>query len=234
MAKKRIDPAARRAQKQKIFVAVGGVVLLAVFAVEAKTLGFVGGKDAAPATAPAATTPASTVPGTPATPAGTLVDTDRPVASAEGQLAAFSTFRSKNPFAPQVSESTPTATTPAPAAAAPTTTTPAAPGAAPPAVAPAPATAPQPVTARAITSAVASATISVNGNAESVGTNGTFPNGAPVFRLVSVAAGAAQVGIVGGSYQTGAATLTLNRGKPVTLVNTSDGKRYRLELVRTS
>jgi hypothetical protein len=86
---------------------------------------------------------------------------------------------------------------------------------------------------RAITSAAATATISVNGNAESVGTNGTFPSDAPVFRLVSVTADVAQIGIVGGSYQTGAATLTLHRGKPVTLANTSDGKRYRLELVRT-
>jgi hypothetical protein len=76
-------------------------------------------------------------------------------------------------------------------------------------------------------------TISINGRSERVAEDGTFPSGAPVFRLVSFGKGAAEIGIVGGSYQTGDQTLTLERGKPVTLMNTSDGKRYKLELVST-
>jgi hypothetical protein len=66
-----------------------------------------------------------------------------------------------------------------------------------------------------------------------VGLAGTFPAGGPVFRLVSFQNGTAQVGIVGGSYAAGGATLTLQVGHPVTLQNTTDGKQYRLELIKT-
>ena len=43
----------------------------------------------------------------------------------------------------------------------------------------------------------------------------------------------AQIGIVGGSYASGGATLTLQIGKPITLQNTTDQKTYKLELVAT-
>jgi hypothetical protein len=76
-------------------------------------------------------------------------------------------------------------------------------------------------------------TILVNGVASKVGVAGTFPSGAPVFRLVSYRAGSAQVGIVGGSYASGGSTLTLEVGHPVTLQNSTDGKQYKLELVKT-
>ena len=36
--------------------------------------------------------------------------------------------------------------------------------------------------------------------------------------------------IAGGSYASGDATLTLQANKPVTLVNTADGKQYTLQL----
>jgi len=35
---------------------------------------------------------------------------------------------------------------------------------------------------------------------------------------------------VGGSYASGAATVTLHENKPVTLMNTADGTRYKLVL----
>jgi hypothetical protein len=75
--------------------------------------------------------------------------------------------------------------------------------------------------------------ISVNGVVSQVSTNGTFPTGAPVFRLEGYGHGTARIGIVGGSYQAGAATLTLRQGEPVTLENTTDSKRYTVKLLST-
>ena len=40
----------------------------------------------------------------------------------------------------------------------------------------------------------------------------------------------ATISIAGGSYATGAATVTLRENKPVTLMNTADGTRYTLVL----
>jgi hypothetical protein len=75
--------------------------------------------------------------------------------------------------------------------------------------------------------------ISVNGIVSRVSTNGTFPSGAPVFRLEGYGHGTAQIGIVGGSYQAGGSTLTLRQGEPVTLENSTDGKRYTVRLLST-
>ena len=78
------------------------------------------------------------------------------------------------------------------------------------------------------------ATISVNGLNSSVSIGASFPSGAPVFTLVSLTRSSAKIGIAGGSYESGAATVTLNKGKAVTLVNTADGTRYVLRLVSTA
>jgi hypothetical protein len=73
----------------------------------------------------------------------------------------------------------------------------------------------------------------VNGVVSHVASQGTFPAGAPVFRLASWTRDSAQVAIVGGSYASGGATLTLQIGQALTLENQSDGKRYKLELLST-
>ena len=52
-------------------------------------------------------------------------------------------------------------------------------------------------------------------------------DGLPVGRLQ------AKIGIAGGALASGAGTVTLRPGKPVTLVNTADGTRYELKLVST-
>ena len=80
-----------------------------------------------------------------------------------------------------------------------------------------------------------SAVISVNGNSAVVSLNTVFPvTGDPatdgIFRLVALTQTSARIAVVGGSYASGAATLTLRVGRPVTLANTADGKRYTLEL----
>ena len=81
------------------------------------------------------------------------------------------------------------------------------------------------------TAKVTNATISVNGIANQVSVGSSFPASAPVFTLVSLTPRAAKIGIAGGSYENGAATVTLAKGKTVTLMNTADGMRYVLRLV---
>ena len=52
-----------------------------------------------------------------------------------------------------------------------------------------------------------------------------------MFKLVKLTGGTARIAIAGGSFASGSATVTLERGKTLTLVNTADGTRYELKLV---
>ena len=60
-----------------------------------------------------------------------------------------------------------------------------------------------------------------------------FPAGDPLFVLVAEKpqSKSVLVGIVGGAYSGGAKTTTLTVGKPLTLVNTTTGARYKISLV---
>jgi hypothetical protein len=226
---KRFDPKAK-ARKQKIVLAVLGVVFLGVMVYQAPTiLGLFGGgssevatEPAPPPSAPVPPAPGVAAPATPvAAPASgsaALVDSDPAAQPAQGQLVTFDRFESKDPFAQQAEQG--------PAKAAP----------AKPAVpqknrpsgfeesrpeAPAPPAAP-----------VRTARISVNGISSDVTVGGTFPEGDPIFKLLSLKRGSAKVGIVDGTYATGAQAITLRKGaKPVTLMNTADGTTYVLRLV---
>jgi hypothetical protein len=57
-----------------------------------------------------------------------------------------------------------------------------------------------------------------------------FPADSPFFHLVSLTATTAKIGIAGGTLATGS-TVTLKKGKAVTLMNTADGTRYILVLI---
>ena len=87
-------------------------------------------------------------------------------------------------------------------------------------------TTPAPSAAKATT-----AVISVNGSSEEVKVGGKFPSSNPTFVLVSLTKTTAQVGIAGGSLEGQKQTVTLTKGKPLTLMNTADGTRYVLRLV---
>ena len=78
------------------------------------------------------------------------------------------------------------------------------------------------------------ATIAVNGAEEIVSASETFPKANPVFKLVSIGNGTAKVGIATGTLKGGSQAVTLTKGEPLTLLNTVDGKRYKLELVSAS
>lgn len=231
MAKK-VDLKAK-AKRQKIIAAVGGVLLLAVLAFQVpRTMKMLSAKPPPPA--PAAVAPGTTVPSDPSvlpTPGtvgggaaptasgdGTLVDSDPKPVAANGQLISFGRFSSKDPFVEQVDETQAGGSggsTPAPSG---------------PGVTPVGGVVPVSPTAGS-PGVAGSAVISVNGVQESVAAGGEFPKESPVFRLVKVTGGEARIGIAGGALASGSPTVTLRKGKAVTLVNTADGTRYELKLV---
>ena len=228
----RSNPRAARERKQKIFVAVGGLMLLALLAFQLpKILG--GPSTEAAATtettlAGEATTPVPDVPSG-AVPTA-LVDTGQHLAAGPGQLRSFSSFDRKDPFVQQLDtpETAPgsdgggdagggdagaggggsegaDADKPPPSEDFPTDD-PAAP---------------------AVT------VISVNGTRQALVAGAVFPAADPVFVLIAENSKAKTVvvGIAGGSYANGAGGTKLRIGKPLILANTSTGARYRLVLV---
>ena len=247
MAKK-IDPKAK-AKKQKIYAAVGGVLLLGLLAFQVpRTMKMLHppNADSAASTAPASSTPTSgpiaapSLSGGNATAvsapggAGELVDPDAVPVPQSGQLLAFGLFRTKDPFAQQLRlqcGSTGGEGGAACSKAAPSTGT-------PPAKAPSSNTSPGAATGTAsptrYRAALTTAVILVNGESESVHVGGQFPASDPAFRLVSLTATTAKVGIAGGSFENGTPTVTLKKNKPLTLMNTADGTRYVLSFVSVS
>jgi hypothetical protein len=236
MARKNVDPLKAKQKKQKILLAALGVVFLGLVAFEAPKVMKklhpappVRPSSSAPTTAPAGTpTLAAPTLGGAQQPGVTATDSTSPLASApapplqDGQLASFSRFASKDPFAQQLSDTKSSSSSSSGSSSS-------GGGAGPsvPTVPTVPGNAPAP----------GSAVISVNGMLYTVATKTDFPQPTstdstlvPVFHLVSVTAHTAKISIAGGSYATGAQTVTLRENKPVTLMNTADGTRYTLIL----
>jgi hypothetical protein len=250
--------AAKRVRRQKIFIAVGSVALLAILGFELpKVMGGKGGSEAvATTTAPVLAAGAAPAP---VVPAGKLPNTDQvAVVRDSSQLISFGLFRSKDPFVQQLSTTPAGAPAgPAPATGGGSTGTPVAtPGSTPaggtssptpavvaPGVVVTPTTpatdgsgstgtTPATATPAAPVPAATEALIATNGVCERVSVKGTFPTDENIFRLVSIAKNgkAVEVGIVGGSFDNGHPTAMLNVGEKITLVNTADGTRYEIVL----
>jgi hypothetical protein len=236
MAKK-VDLKAK-AKRQKIIAAGGAVLLVGILAIQVpKTMKMLNASAPPPPPPPSSVavgTDPSVLPNlggaggaTPvAATSGKLPDSDPQTPAGSGQLVVFGRFASKDPFAQQVDPDKGVAT----AAPEVESGTPASPGGseakpesgAPGVVAPTP------------SGPVSSAVIAVNGIEETVAVKGEFPKAEPIFRLVSATRTTAKIGIAGGALASGEATVTLRKGKPLTLVNTADGVRYELTLVSTS
>jgi hypothetical protein len=231
-----IDPKAK-AKRQKIIAAVGGVILIGLLAWRVPPMiALMNKKPPTSSATPAAAAPAPTTPALPvagdASGSGELIDSDRAPFAGPGQLVSFGRFVSKDPFVQQVGKRCVDRAGVAIAC-------PAGGGGAPTSRPKRPirepeldvqVAAPKPAKSR---SAHASARISVNGAADAVVVGATFPTVDPVFRLVAASGKTAKVAIDGGGYASGAKTITLRTGEPVTLVNTADGTRYRVVLVAT-
>ena len=205
---------AARERKQKIFVAVGGLVLLALLAFQLPKLLGGSGSSAAP---PAETTAVGgeTVPGTqsPTAAAVALVDTDPRLAPGTGQIGTFTAFRSKDPFVQQVVAPDPTSVeTPVREPVA----RPTAKG----------------FKGRAVT-AGRTTIVSVNGKRHVLEPGSTFPPSNPVFVLVAEQPKSKTVviGLPSGEYAGGGEKRRLRAGTPLVLVNKATGQRYTLTLV---
>lgn len=206
--------------------------------------------DASASSAPAAgSTAVPTAAAPTAQPASTssavLADSDVPVEPAAGQLASFSRFESKDPFVQQVSADDNTSGGATPAASSGTTqTTPSTPTPVPASSGTTSSTAStassqtassttttQSVAGPKLTPVGGTVVISTNGASEKVAVGSTFPSKSPVFRLVSVTSAGAQIAVDGGSYADGSDTLTLVKGKQLTLLDTTTRAQYRLVYV---
>jgi hypothetical protein len=218
------DPKAK-AKRQKIIAAVGGVILVALLVWRVPQVIALMNKKAPPPPAAASTAPAPVpglpAPGAPSAPSGALIDTDAAPAPEAGQLVSFGRFVSKDPFAQQIGGEKSGGGSAAPGKPH------------KPVKTPEPELDVEPVAPPKLEAptTVAAAQISVNGTSEAVVAGASFPAADPIFKLVSVAKRSAKIAIDGGSYASGAATITLKKGQPVTLVNTADGTRYRLALL---
>jgi hypothetical protein len=236
MAKKTIDPLKEKEKKQKILLAVLGVLFIGILA-------FTGPKTwkrlhppAAPAASSPTTTTATPPAGTPTLAAptlsgggegpaatsgsGTLADSTAPPLQ-DGQLASFSRFASKDPFAQQLSDERGSSTSSGSSSSSGSS------GSSEEGIPDIPGYSPAPGTA----------VISVNGTLYTVAvgddfpaTSPTDPNAVPLFHLVSLTLHTAKISIVGGAYADGAHAITLKENKALTLMNTADGTRYKLIL----
>ena len=239
MAKKQVDPLKAKQKRQKIIAAVLGVVFLGVFAFTGPRTWKQLHPKAPPV--PTTTTATATPPtGTPtlaaptlqgagqeasatASPTGSLASAATTVQ--EGQLASFSLFASKDPFAQQLDDDETGSSSPGSGGSSSSSSSSG--SSSPDGIPSIPGNEPAPGTA----------VISVNGTLYSVTVGDDFPEASPtdptlvpLFHLVSLTAHTAKISIVGGSYSSGAKVITLKENKKVTLMNTADGTRYTLVL----
>lgn len=201
------DARAARERKQKIFVVVGGIALLIVLAIQLPRL-LGGGSSASPQTTEAS-------PGAAARPAKArqpvtvaLVDTDRPLPTDPAKLSSLGGFSAKDPFVQQIKPADSAGGDGKPEAGSKGFTVDGTP--------------------------VAAVTIvSVNGARQALVPGAVFPAANPVFVLVAEQPGrkTVTIGVPGGAYENGAKKTKLKVGKPLVLVNTTTGARYRLVLV---
>ena len=242
MAKKHVDTLKAKQKKQKIVAAVLGVVFLGVLAFQGPRVWKQLHPPASQAT-PSYNERTTTTTGTPSLAAPSLGGSETPASTpssdgslasapatpvSDGQLSSFSMFASKDPFAQQLSEDGDTSTSSGSGSAGGASGgSSSGSGGSSSSGSGGSASAPTPGTA----------VISVNGTLYSVAVGNDFPEASPtdpsivpLFHLISTTAHTAKISIVGGSYANGAPAVTLQENKPVTLMNTADGTRYKLIL----
>jgi hypothetical protein len=238
MARKTVDPLKAKQKKQKILAAVLGVLFVGLLAFQGPRVwkqlhppASVQRASYETATTTTSSTPSLAAPSlssgsqAPATSGSTdpsLASSTAP-ALADGTLTSFSRFASKDPFAQQISDEKSSSSSSSSSSGGSSKSS----GGGKKSPSNSGGTAPTPGTA----------VISVNGTLYTVAVGSDFPEASatdpsvvPLFHLVSVTAHSAKISIAGGSYSSGAATVTLLENKPVTLMNTADGTRYRLIL----
>jgi hypothetical protein len=226
-------------RRMKIIAGVGLVLLAAVLAYEMPKALHHGGASSAPppattTTGATSTAPATTAPGTAAaaslpTASASLPNSDVLPRRSRAELFSFSQFDGKNPFVQQVVATTqgvPSSTgsgSSNSSSSAPSGTSSGGSGS-------------SATSYRTSHTSVAAgtATISVNGKIQTVQIGASFPSANPLFRLVSIFHGTARIGLTHGRFTSGARTMALTPGGTLTLVDTADGKRYKIRLLSAS
>jgi hypothetical protein len=253
MAKKKFDPKAK-AKRQKVMLAVGSVLLLALLAFQVpRTMKMMKSPTASSSSSPSTTTTSaagstplappsldgsstaatsgSGAASTASTSTDGVSDPSNPLPPNSGQLVSFSKFKSKDPFHQQISDCRAESSGAGGCGSSTTSASSKPASTQKPGSSSAPSSLVVTSGSKPIAVKAEQATISVNGIPGAVTVGGSFPTAAPVFTLVSLTRTSAKIGIAGGSYENGAATVTLLKGKTVTLMNTADGARYTLRLV---
>jgi hypothetical protein len=213
---------AARDRKQKMFVVIGGLVLLLLMAIQLPRL-LGGSTSTAPASETTVENPSSADdPGSIQTPISLPDGT--PTAS---KLRSFTVFSKKDPFVQQVETDPVTGTGTTGGAAGGSTGTPGEAGQ--------PKSEPVPSQGFTVggTPSAAVTVISVNGGRQALVPGTAFPSRDPVFVLVAEQPEAKSVviAVAGGAYANGAKTTKLRVGRALVLVNTATGAKYRLKLV---
>jgi hypothetical protein len=245
MARKPADTLRAKQKRQKIIAGVLGVVFLAVGAFQGPKLWKQLHPPASQANVSYNDKPAGSATdttGTPSLAAPTLGGSEAPTPTspdpslassapptvADGQLSSFSLFASKDPFAQQLSDHADTSSS-TPSTGGSSAGSGSSPGSSGGSGSSSGGSASAPTPGTAV--------ISVNGTLYSVAVGNDFPDASatdasiqPLFHLISATAHTAKISIVGGSYANGAPAVTLQENKPVTLMNTADGTRYKLIL----
>lgn len=215
---------AARERKQKIFVVVGGLFLVALLAFQLPKL--LGGSSSPEAAATTTTEPgAVSSPIQSATAVANAANGIVTPAAASAsvaktaKLSSFSIFRPKDPFVQQVKTGMPTAGGPATEA--------------PAKGAGAKSEKPTTFSTGGATKVQSATIVVVNGMRQVLEPGTKFPSSDPLFVLVAEKPGSKSVvvGIAGGAYSGGGKTTILKVGKPLTLVNTATGARYKISLV---
>lgn len=76
------------------------------------------------------------------------------------------------------------------------------------------------------------AVVKTNGRRQVIFVGDDFPKKGPLFKLVALGKRNIRIGVLGGSFTSGAATIKLAKGKRLTLANQADGSHYVLQLLR--
>lgn len=219
MAKKPVDNKAKE-RKQKIFLAVGGVLLLGLLAFQLPKLMKGGSSPAATTTTTASATSAG---------AGPVLESASFAATKE-TLASFTFFKSKDPFVAVVSDQTAAPASPP----APATTPASVPAVTAPSAGPVFGTVDGPATSTPAprnpgkAQQLPGAVIKLNGTTIRVALGDTFPKNQPIFRLAGIKAGGVRIALVKGGLADGTSAITVPKRHPVTLVNTADNKRWTI------
>ena len=210
---------AARERKQKIFVAVGGLLLVGLLAIQLpKLLGA-----SSSSSSSSSTTPDASV--SPATPGATSAVAGRSLVARLG-VTSFSRFGGKDPFVQQVKFSegvSPSSSGTSGKSGGESKGS-------------GKKSSSKPSTQKFTLGSQPTASmtvISVNGARQALSAGSRFPAADPVFVLVSEdqKKKSVVVGIAGGAYTSGSRTTKLVVGKPLVLVNTTTGARYKLVLV---